>query len=123
MRFHGRTNRYLIAVTLLAMLLAQSFSLHFHIGGDDADAHSHVHSHVFDSGHAGHLATDHGVEASAGDAGALVKQAFSLENLAILLTLLLLGLLPRVRFRSIYHPKPPDNPLPHFRPPLRAPPR
>ena len=123
MRLHGSTKSYLIIVTILAMLLVQSFSLHFHIGGGDADGHSHIHSHVFDSGHDGHLATDHGAEASAGDAGALVKLAFSLENLAILLTLLLLGLLPRVRFRSIFHPNPPDKPLPHFRPPLRAPPR
>ncbi|MAT66582.1 MAG: hypothetical protein CMN57_13195 [Gammaproteobacteria bacterium] len=122
MRFREQ-NKCRAIISIVLLLLVQSFSPHFHVAADitTGQGHSHAHSHALDGGQPGHQGADHD-EVSATDTATQVKQSGLFAGLVLLLTLLFLHRPPRLRYRPLLHAPAPPDPLLRFRPPLRAPP-
>jgi hypothetical protein len=115
-------NKSLIISILLMMVCVQTFSMHFHSGGEHSADESHASAHIHSDMDTDHLALEHDGEAHIDIETTVGKQSFSLDLFVFLIVLFFSVLLPKSHRWLNSRGKCPPRYLLFFRPPLRAPP-
>lgn len=108
------------------MVCVQTFSMHFHFtdGGADHHARQHAHAHAHAPGGMDddHLTTGHAEDAASDLAGAIARQALSIDIFVFVLLALVAVTRAGLRIRKGIRRERPRYHLLYYRPPLRAPP-